>query len=113
MPEANPCLSCGACCALFKVVFNQTETDANQGGIVPAGYTVKINPTQCVMRGTERINKRCAALEGRVGQQVNCAIYDRRPSCCHGFRGAWEKDVVNPDCNRARATYGLQPFECY
>jgi uncharacterized protein len=113
MPGTNPCLSCGACCALFKVVFDQIESDENQGGIVPAAFALKINPTQCVMRGTSGFNKRCAALQGRVGERVSCAIYDRRPSTCKAFHAAWERDIVNPVCNRARATYGLQPFEYF
>lgn len=113
MAERNPCLNCGACCALFKVAFAQTETDENEGGIVPAGYTVKIDATRCAMRGTERRSKRCVALEGSVGHRVSCTIYSQRPSCCHNFRGAWENGVVNPTCNRARMVYGLQPFDDY
>jgi len=111
MPERNYCLSCGACCALYKVVFDQIETDENEDGIVPARYTVKIDRTRCAMRGTERSNKRCVALEGIVGQQVSCSIYGQRPSCCHNFIASWEKDTHNSTCNRARVTYGLQPFD--
>ncbi len=111
MPERNACLSCGACCALFKVAFAQTETDENEGGIVPARYAVKIDRTRCAMRGTEQSNKRCAALEGIVGKQVRCTIYEQRPSCCHNFIAAWEKNTHNATCNRARVIYGLQPFD--
>ena len=111
MPATNPCLSCGACCALFEVVFDQSETDAHRDGGVPVQYTVRVDQNRCAMRGTERRNKRCAALEGKVTHAVSCAIYNRRPSCCRDFRGGWEKDIVNPICNRARATYGLPPFD--
>ncbi len=113
MAERNPCMSCGACCALFKVVFDQSETDENQGGVVPVQYTIKINKTQSAMRGTERGNKRCVALEGSVGHRVSCTIYGQRPTCCHNFRATWEKDFVNYTCNRARTTYGLQPFDAF
>ena len=108
---ANPCLSCGACCALFEVAFDQCETDACRDGGVPVQYTVRVDQTRCAMRGTESGNKRCAALEGKVSHAVSCAIYSRRPSCCRDFRGGWEKDIVNPICNRARITYGLPPFD--
>ncbi len=111
MPGINYCLSCGACCALFKVVFDRIETDEYEGGIVPVRYTVKIDRTRCAMRGTERRSKRCAALAGIVGKQVCCRIYEQRPSCCHNFIAAWEKETSNPTCNRARVTYGLQPFD--
>ncbi len=111
MAERNPCLSCGACCALFKVAFDQTETDEMGGGIVPNQYTVKIDRTRCAMRGTECGNKRCMALEGIVGKQVRCTIYGCRPSSCQSFLASWQKDIVNPICGRARITYGLQPFD--
>ena len=113
MPATNPCQSCGACCAFFKVVFDQNETDANCSGGVPIQYTLAVDPVRRAMRGTETRSKRCAALEGMVGRGVNCAIYNRRPSCCRNFRGGWEKDIVNPICNRARAVYGLPPFDSY
>jgi uncharacterized protein len=113
MAGSNPCLRCGACCALFKVAFDQTETDAHAGGIVPADYTVILNQSRCAMRGTQHRSKRCAALQGIVGIQVFCTIYERRPSCCQKFHAAWEKDIVNPICNRARVTYGLHPFDFF
>jgi uncharacterized protein len=113
MPTINPCLSCGACCALFKVVFDQSETDGYQVGGVPAQYSVRIGQSLCAMRGTDTFNKRCAALEGSVTRRVSCAIYGQRPSCCRDFRAGWEKDIINPICNRARTAYGLQPFDDY
>jgi Fe-S-cluster containining protein len=29
---------------------------------------------------------RCAALNGRVGAQVSCAVYERRPGACRQFQ---------------------------
>jgi uncharacterized protein len=111
MPESNPCLSCGACCALFRVTFDQSESDENHDGGVPVQYTLKISRTRCAMRGTETRNKRCAALVGSIARGVSCAIYSRRPSCCRDFHAGWEGNFVNPVCNRARTTYGLPPFD--
>jgi uncharacterized protein len=113
MSDFNPCLSCGACCALFRVVFDQSETDEDRDGGVPVQYTVKVDQARCAMRGTEARNKRCAALVGSVARRVSCAIYGQRPSCCRDFHAGWEKDIVNPICNRARSTYGLPPFDAY
>ena len=39
-PGANPCESCGACCAQFRVSFYWSESDAHPGGRVPASLTV-------------------------------------------------------------------------
>lgn len=36
-------------------------------------------------RTDRRGNCRCIALEGIVGEQVSCSIYDRRPKVCHKF----------------------------
>lgn len=113
MPAMNPCMHCGACCAFYKVSFSLSEIDIHEGGTVPVDYAVQISSTQYAMRGTEKKNKRCMALKGRVGHQVSCAIYDQRPTCCHNFIAAWEKGTVNPICNRARVIYGLPPFDAF
>jgi Fe-S-cluster containining protein len=111
MPATNPCQRCGACCAFFEVLFDQNETDDFREGGVPVQYTVGVGQARCAMRGTESRNKRCAALEGVVSREVSCAIYNQRPSCCRDFLAGWEKDIVNPVCNRARTSYGLPPFD--
>ena len=35
----HPCLTCGACCAHFRVSFHWSEADPEQGGAVPAALT--------------------------------------------------------------------------
>ena len=80
---------------------------------MPAAFTKKINPTRSAMKGTTGFFKRCAALEGVIGQCVSCAIYQERPSTCRAFRATWENPCNNAICDRARSSYGLQPFDNY
>lgn len=114
---ANPCRTCGACCAYFRVSFYWGETDEAPGGYVPAELTVPEPPFYHLMRGTERIPPRCVALEGEVGRAVRCRIYERRPSPCREFGIQWKSGrvIVTPEalerCNRARAAWGLPPFK--
>jgi uncharacterized protein len=97
----DPCQSCGACCAAFRVSFYWGETDEAPGGTVPAALTEKINDHLTCMRGTESAPVRCVALAGEIGQDVKCNIYEFRSTTCREFmRGS-------DSCNDARARYGL------
>jgi len=99
----HPCLTCGACCACFRVDFAVYELD-DMGGTVPSGLAVDVNGSTCRMRGTDHVPIRCAALTGQVGVQVACGIYEWRPSPCREF--AEGSDA----CERARARHGLPPL---
>ncbi|MBU0985767.1 MAG: YkgJ family cysteine cluster protein, partial [Proteobacteria bacterium] len=108
--EKNPCLHCGACCALFRASFYWAETDEFTPGGVPAQMTVKINDFLVAMQGTERRPPRCDALLGTIGQQVFCSIYDQRSQICRDFEPSWRKNRSNPRCNQARLAWGLKPL---
>jgi Fe-S-cluster containining protein len=103
MASLHPCLSCGACCASFRVDFSRHETE-DEGGCVPAGLAVEVNDSLCRMRGTDHAAPRCAALGGQIGVQVACGIYEWRPSPCREF------DDGSDACNRARRKHGLAPL---
>jgi Fe-S-cluster containining protein len=109
--ESNPCLSCGACCAHFRVSFYFGELDSQPGGWVPVALTRKMNDFRAAMTGTENGSGRCAALRGELGQAgVQCSIYPQRPSPCREFE-AWQADgTPNPDCQRLRNARGLSPL---
>ena len=101
MAEAeHPCLGCGACCASFRVDFAIQES-SDAGGSVPAGLVVGVNSNICRMRGTDHSPPRCAALTGKIGQQVACGIYEWRPSPCREF------EAGDHACHRARMRHGL------
>lgn len=104
--DANPCLSCGACCVSFRVSFYWGECD-DAGGCVPAELTEQLTPHRRAMRGTLMPPMRCVALTGEVTRQIGCSIYDQRPSPCREF-SVWEENgTPSPRCTQARARIGL------
>ena len=100
---SEPCLSCGACCAHFRVSFYWAESDAHPAGTVPHALTVPITPHLVAMRGTDTRCPRCVALRGEVGSAVSCTIYPQRSSPCREFSAGTDA------CNRAREKHGLAP----
>ena len=98
----SACLTCGACCASFRVDFSREELDEH-GGQVPSGLAGELNDALYRMRGTDHLPPRCAALTGRIGVQAVCGIYEWRPSPCREFAEG------SPACDRARARHGLPP----
>ncbi len=98
--EVHPCLTCGACCASFRVDFSVHELD-EQGGRVPSGLAVEVTGHTCRMRGTDHSPPRCAALTGKLGERAACGIYEWRPSPCREF------EAGSDACARARARHGL------
>jgi|SRR6185312_5290559 len=103
----HPCLRCGACCAVFRVAFHWSETDACVADGVPHDLTVNIDQHKVALRGTEGRAPHCVALRGVVGQRTSCAIYAKRPSPCRELHAAWENGAPSPQCDRARRAYGL------
>lgn len=110
MSTESPCISCGACCASFRVSFYWAEAADESPHGVPAGLTEKLNPHMSCMQGTNSPTPRCHALLGEIGQSVRCSIYDRRPSPCREFPVAWEAGMPNEACDRARHRWGLPPL---
>lgn len=107
----NPCISCGACCAYFRVSFYWAEAQMG-GGTVPQHLTEQITPFMSCMQGTnQKQNTRCTALKGNIGENVSCAIYHQRPTPCHEFEQSWLNGIHNEACDKARAAYGLAPLE--
>ena len=109
MSANNPCLTCGACCAHFRVSFFWGEC-ASSGGTVPDDLTVQISPFHVAMRGTESKPARCISLLGEVGCGVRCTVYEQRSSPCREFQAAWENVEPNERCDAARAAHGLPPL---
>lgn len=103
----HPCLSCGACCAYFKVAFYWSEADRFAGGTVPAELTEAAGGLRVAMRGTQARPARCTALQGEVGQSVSCNIYAERPSPCRELLPSWQDGKPDDKCDRARLAHGL------
>ena len=95
------CLSCGACCAAFRVDFHCSDLASADVPGVPVELTVPLTATLVRMRGTDEAPPRCVALAGEIGREVGCTIYPQRPSPCHELQPGEER------CLRARAAHGL------
>lgn len=109
--DDNPCLSCGACCAHFRVSFYSGEIAGPTGGTVPAELVTQVAPLRACMQGTEQ-GGRCIALRGNVGQDgIQCSIYSQRPSPCRDFPVWYPDGSPNPDCQRLRHAHGLAVLE--
>ena len=104
------CLSCGACCAAFRVDFHRADLATSETVGVPEALTVPLTATLVRMRGTDEAPPRCVALEGEVGRQVSCSIYDRRPGPCRDFAPYAPLGMGDDACDRARRRYGLPPL---
>lgn len=110
------CLSCGACCAAFRVDFHcadlaSTSTASGRSGDgVPVEMTVPLTRTLIRMRGTDEAPPRCIALEGEVGQKVRCTIYEQRPGPCRDFAPYALLGIGDDACDRARRRYGIPPL---
>ncbi|MCH8500916.1 MAG: YkgJ family cysteine cluster protein [Aliidiomarina sp.] len=105
MSSINPCVTCGACCANFRVSFYWAEGNDAPGGYVPAELTEQVNAFYRCMRGTNSGSPSCVALQGEIGGVISCSIYADRPSPCREFDISINGS--NPACDRAREKYGM------
>jgi Fe-S-cluster containining protein len=107
-PNKNYCLDCGACCNYFKVYFPKEESSA-LGGQVPADFVEKYDKKSINMIGRQKFRGgiSCKALEGEIGKQVSCSIYENRPSVCRAFEVISPVGVQNTRCKKARVYFGL------
>lgn len=101
MSEENPCLSCGACCATYRVSFYWAEAEAL--GLADA-LVEQLPPFHACLAGTNQAAPRCRALSGEIGATVGCSVYVRRPAACH------EVEAGDGKCARARRRHGLPPL---
>jgi hypothetical protein len=103
----HPCLSCGACCASFRVSLHWSEADAALGGRVPAELTEPVRIHELAMRGTSQARPRCIALDADIGRFSRCTIHARRPPACAAVAASWESGEASAQCDRARLAHGL------
>ena len=97
-----PCIECGACCAYFRVEF-----DKNKNKQVPEQKIVFFRRKN-YMQGTERFKGRCSSLNGEIGKECKCDIYQNRPDVCDLFPVWLEDGRQNPRCIKAREFHGLK-----
>ena len=104
------CLSCGACCAAFRVDFHCSDLVTAEHPGVPLALTVPVTASLLRMRGTDEAPPRCIALDGVVGQAVRCTIYEQRPGPCRDFAPYAPLGIGDDACDRARRRFGLAPL---
>ena len=109
MPDIA-CLACGACCAAFRVDFHRADLATAEGPGVPPRMALPLTATLYRMCGTDDAPPRCIALDGEVGKQVSCTIYESRPGPCRDFAPYAPLGVGDDACDRARRRYGLTPL---
>ena len=103
----HPCLSCGACCATFRVSLHWSEAEPALGGRVPSDLTEPVRLHELAMRGTSQASPRCVALDADIGQRSRCTIHARRPAACAAVAASWESGAPSAQCDRARRAHGL------
>ena len=106
----HPCLSCGACCAAFRVSMHWSEAEPALGGTVPQALTERLDAHQVCMRGTWAPAPRCVALDAVIGQYSRCTIHAQRPAVCRQVQASWEHGAPDRHCDTARARHGLAPL---
>lgn len=110
MPE-QACLSCGACCAAFRVDFHREDLAGPGKSGVPERLAIRLTQTLYRMEGTDEAPPRCIALEGEIGKSVRCSIYRERPGPCRDFAPYAPLGMGDDACDRARRRYGMPPLE--
>jgi hypothetical protein len=103
----HPCLSCGACCAAFRVSLHWSEAEPTLGGRVPVELTEPVRTHELAMRGTSQAQPRCVALDADIGRVSRCTIHAQRPSACAAVPASWEFGAASAQCDRARLAHGL------
>ena len=103
----HPCLSCGACCAQFRVSLHWSETAPELGGLVPLALTDSLRQHERAMKGTSQDAPRCIALDADIGVYSRCTIHPQRPQVCRDLAASWEYGAPSSQCDRARIAHGL------
>jgi Fe-S-cluster containining protein len=92
---ANPCQSCGACCA-YSAEWPRFSLESEEAlALIPP-------PLVDDSRGRMRCEgNRCLALKGEIGKSTACSIYAARPEVCRACQPG------DPECLTARQHYSL------
>ncbi len=71
---------------------------------MPSDYVEPLTAVYSCMQGTNQKQPRCIALDGVVGQQVSCTMYEQRSSSCK------EVQAGDAKCAKARQAHNLIPL---
>lgn len=71
---------------------------------MPSDYVEQLTAVYSCMQGTNQKQPRCIALNGVIGQQVSCTMYEQRSSSCK------EVQAGDTQCAKARQAHNLIPL---
>ncbi|MDR6541701.1 Fe-S-cluster containining protein [Acinetobacter bereziniae] len=71
---------------------------------MPSDYVEPLTAVYSCMQGTNQKQPRCIALNGVIGQQVSCTMYEQRSSSCK------EVQAGDAQCAKARQAHNLIPL---
>lgn len=93
-PELD-CRSCGACCS-YSSTWPRFSTESGEAlDLLPLEYVAADES------GMRCVGSRCSALDGEVGKETRCLVYDIRPDVCRAC------DPGDDACSMARRSFGL------
>lgn len=107
-PDNKPipdCLTCGACCASFVCVTLESDNavaSKDYWEITKQSENGEFTVDRCIKRREEDFS--CTALEGKIGGNVSCRIYENRPKMCRTFEAGSDR------CRAVRRAYNIEPF---
>lgn len=88
------CQTCGACCSCFSGVVVYSAEIYKDGKIVnEILHKNVVKNNQSSYYRLEQDNFRCKHLEGVLGENVSCNIYENRPSVCRQFEPGSKKCI--------------------
>lgn len=99
------CMTCGACCASFVCVDLEPDNPISSEDCWDIS-----KPGECGEFVVDRFIKRkdvdfsCTALNGKIGEDVSCRVYENRPRMCRQFEAGSDR------CRAVRRAYGIEPF---
>ncbi len=99
------CMTCGACCASFVCVDVKPDNPISSKDcwdITKQGENIEFTVDRYIKRKEEDFS--CVALEGKIGKEVSCRVYENRPRMCRQFEAGSDR------CHAVRRAYNLEPF---
>jgi Fe-S-cluster containining protein len=97
------CTKCGVCCT-FALIVPVTRQDSARLSLycdlLLDDISEEIVIDRVLPRGDEGW---CLHLQGTIGKEIGCRIYEDRPRVCHQF------DAGSDRCHEYRRMYGLEP----
>lgn len=99
------CLTCGACCASFVCVDVAPDNPISPEDcwdITKRGKSGEFTVDRFIRR--KETDFSCTALEGEIGKNASCRVYENRPRMCRQFEAGSDR------CHAVRRAYGIEPF---